>query len=476
MVVDGSRAELLEALWTAIDSLAAEDRGAGSWRHPPDPGALVARTRAYITGLEPTCGPPSRRASRCSARWPPCRRPDENRPVSLNSRRRRNAARVYVEEEQGVHGTQGFDAVRRRAERPGSLASCAGVRGSPRRRPPPAPAGRRPAPTGLDRLSWRAGRRERPVRPARRPDRRVHLSQGPSARRRVPEHRDPAGERGGHPDPAARPRGVPRAVLPARRRFDRPVVIYSAGETRNIDATFLAWLLAGFGHPQVYVLDGGYFKWQLEQRPMVQPYPAGSGDRLPDRAIPPRVGHLDEVQARRPSGRRLLVDARPPDQYAGEAGAQMRRGHIPGAINHYWQDDLTQEGFGHVWKSRTQLRPAMRLRGSRRTRTSSPTATAPRRRATSTSRCATCWAIPGCGSTWARGPSGRRTWSCRCGRGRGHRGDGEEGNGGTVVPDAPSYFSLHLSVILRPLRLRPSLTASRSRSGAAPAARSGRPA
>ena len=28
----------------------------------------------------------------------------------------------------------------------------------------------------------------------------------------------------------------------------------------------------------------------------------------------------------------------------------MRRGHIPGAINHYWQDDLTQEGFGHVWK------------------------------------------------------------------------------------------------------------------------------
>ena len=34
------------------------------------------------------------------------------------------------------------------------------------------------------------------------------------------------------------------------------------------------------------------------------------------------------------------------------AGAQMRHGHIPGAINHYWQDDLTQEGFGHVWKPR----------------------------------------------------------------------------------------------------------------------------
>jgi 3-mercaptopyruvate sulfurtransferase SseA len=55
--------------------------------------------------------------------------------------------------------------------------------------------------------------------------------------------------------------------------FHEPVVIYSAGETRNIDATFVAWLLASFGHPQVYVLNGGYFKWELEQRPIGQHYP-----------------------------------------------------------------------------------------------------------------------------------------------------------------------------------------------------------
>jgi thiosulfate/3-mercaptopyruvate sulfurtransferase len=52
----------------------------------------------------------------------------------------------------------------------------------------------------------------------------------------------------------------------------------------------------------------------------------------------------------------VLVDARPPDQYAGQAGSQMRLGHIPGAINHYWQDDLAQVGFGHVWKSVSDLR------------------------------------------------------------------------------------------------------------------------
>ncbi len=143
---------------------------------------------------------------------------------------------------------------------------------------------------------------------------------------------------------------------------DRRVVIYSAGESRNIDATFLAWLLAGFGQPQVYVLDGGFFKWQLEQRPVVQPYPRIPVTRFPDRPFHPETAGLDEVRRDVRAGA-LLVDARPPDQYAGEAGAQIRRGHIPGAINHYWQDDLTQEGFGHVWKSLDQLRQAYAAQG-----------------------------------------------------------------------------------------------------------------
>jgi thiosulfate/3-mercaptopyruvate sulfurtransferase len=144
--------------------------------------------------------------------------------------------------------------------------------------------------------------------------------------------------------------------------FDHPVVIYSAGESHNIDATFVAWLLAGFGHPKVYVLDGGFFKWQLEQRPVVQPYPHLPQTRFPDRPFRPESASLADVQAAMRNGG-VLVDARPPDQYAGQAGAQMRHGHIPGAINHYWQDDLAQEGFGHVWKPLDQLRRAYAAQG-----------------------------------------------------------------------------------------------------------------
>lgn len=166
--------------------------------------------------------------------------------------------------------------------------------------------------------------------------------------------------------------GIPTRLLSAaayRELFSRlgvdlgrPVVIYSAGESRNIDATFLAWLLAGFGHPRVYVLDGGYFKWQLEHRPIAVRYPRIPVTRFPDRAFRPEAATLDEVRRGMAAGA-LLVDARPPDQYTGTAGAQMRRGHIPGAIGHYWQDDLTQEGFGHVWKPVGELRQAYAAQG-----------------------------------------------------------------------------------------------------------------
>lgn len=167
--------------------------------------------------------------------------------------------------------------------------------------------------------------------------------------------------------------GVPAQLLPARAygdlfsrlglSFDQPVVIYSAGETGNIDATFLAWLLAAFGHPKVYVLNGGYFKWELEHRPVVQRYPRIGLVAFPSDRFAPERASLEDVRRALATHDAVLVDARPPAQYAGEAGAQMRRGHIPGAINHYWQDDLTQVGFGHVWKDTNELRTSYAAQG-----------------------------------------------------------------------------------------------------------------
>ncbi|HEU5171595.1 MAG TPA: rhodanese-like domain-containing protein [Gemmatimonadales bacterium] len=167
--------------------------------------------------------------------------------------------------------------------------------------------------------------------------------------------------------------GLPTQLLPAAWygelfsrlgiRWDRPVVVYSAGESLDIDATFLVWLLAGHGHPRVYLLDGGLAKWELERRPMAQEYPRFPAAPPPPAPFRPERAELADVRRAIETRGALLVDARAPDQYAGEAGPQMRRGHIPGAVSHYWQDDLVQQGFGQVWKPVSELRASYVAQG-----------------------------------------------------------------------------------------------------------------
>jgi glyoxylase-like metal-dependent hydrolase (beta-lactamase superfamily II) len=103
MIVDGSSGELLKALG-AIDSLHPRVAVPGHGSIPSRASDLVNRTRSYITGLRTDMrsalehGLPMGRAM---AGLPPA---DQTRPVSLNSRRRRNAVRVYLEEERAYMG------------------------------------------------------------------------------------------------------------------------------------------------------------------------------------------------------------------------------------------------------------------------------------------------------------------------------------------------------------------------------------
>jgi len=103
MVVDGSSGELLKAL-AAIDSLHPRVIVPGHGAIPRESSQLVAKTREYISGLRTEMraavehGVPMNRAL---ASLPPA---DQTRPVSLNSRRRRNALRVYLEEERAYMG------------------------------------------------------------------------------------------------------------------------------------------------------------------------------------------------------------------------------------------------------------------------------------------------------------------------------------------------------------------------------------
>jgi thiosulfate/3-mercaptopyruvate sulfurtransferase len=168
---------------------------------------------------------------------------------------------------------------------------------------------------------------------------------------------------------------LPFQLLPAEHYavlFDRlgvspvtPVVVYSAGDQFDIDATFTAWLLASAGAQHVHLLGGGYARWEIEGRPVTQRYPRARRPRIRFRpkAFRPAVARLEDVLGATGGSGVLLVDARPPEQFSGAAGAQLRRGHIPGAINSPWKDNLEKPDLALVWKQPEALREGYVARG-----------------------------------------------------------------------------------------------------------------
>ncbi len=134
---------------------------------------------------------------------------------------------------------------------------------------------------------------------------------------------------------------------------DLPVVAYdSAG---GMYAARLWWMLRWVGHGAVQVLDGGLAAWQAAggelQAGSVPPLAPG---RLSQR--PALVAALDfqALHAGLGRGQRLIVDARAPDRFRGENETlDPVGGHIPGALNRFFRDNLGADG---VFKPAAQLR------------------------------------------------------------------------------------------------------------------------
>jgi len=105
MVVDGSGKGLLAALDT-LAALAPRIAVPGHGAIPPEPQALIGRTREYMARLRAAMRAAieqHRSLNRALDSLPPA---DEGRPVSLRSRERRNANRIYLEVEREIMGLE----------------------------------------------------------------------------------------------------------------------------------------------------------------------------------------------------------------------------------------------------------------------------------------------------------------------------------------------------------------------------------
>jgi thiosulfate/3-mercaptopyruvate sulfurtransferase len=150
------------------------------------------------------------------------------------------------------------------------------------------------------------------------------------------------GRNGRHPLPA--PETL--AATLGRLGIGPGIHVVAYDEDTGAFASRLWWLLRWMGHEDVAVLDGGFAAWQTEQRPTRAGRETAAARTFVARPRPRSVVDVGEVTTvLSGAARARLVDARAPERFRGDVEPLDRAaGHIPGAANHFFKDNLDETG------------------------------------------------------------------------------------------------------------------------------------
>ncbi len=160
------------------------------------------------------------------------------------------------------------------------------------------------------------------------------------------------GRNGRHPLPDPQLLAEKLGALGVSRQTQ--VVVYD--DDGGMYAVRLWWLLRWLGHNRVAVLDGSIRRWIQEGRPLVADEPERAAAVF---EIDLRDGVVSaaEIEANLENKEFVLVDARALDRFRGENETlDPVGGHIPGARNRCFRDNLDEQGgFRSAAELRQQL-------------------------------------------------------------------------------------------------------------------------
>jgi thiosulfate/3-mercaptopyruvate sulfurtransferase len=112
----------------------------------------------------------------------------------------------------------------------------------------------------------------------------------------------------------------------------------------GIFASRLWWMLRWLGHERVAVLDGGLAGWKRAKRDLTDAQPVVSPSAFKPQPQDMTVD-AGQLMAGLPAQSSLILDARSPERFRGENETlDPVGGHIPGAVNRFYFDNLDDAG------------------------------------------------------------------------------------------------------------------------------------
>jgi len=149
---------------------------------------------------------------------------------------------------------------------------------------------------------------------------------------------------------------------------DTKVILY--GDKGNWFACNAYWVFKYYGHKEVYIMDGGRKKWEMENKPtskeIIVPNPTIYKAEERDESIRAYIWEIKKALAEKRKDF-ILVDIRSPLEYSGEIASVLPEeqafasGHIPGAVNIPWEENLNRTNW--TFKSKEELEELYKSKG-----------------------------------------------------------------------------------------------------------------
>lgn len=121
------------------------------------------------------------------------------------------------------------------------------------------------------------------------------------------------------------------------------VVFYD--EASSLFASRAYWVMKYYRHENVHVYNGGSRKWVADGRELTTDVaPVTPGSYVAGEPHPEIATDWEYVVNKIDDSSTLVCDVRSADEYAGEDSRAERGGHIPGAVNIEWRENVREDG------------------------------------------------------------------------------------------------------------------------------------